>query len=104
MLERLTVLSLLPQKGDIVTLRTVNEYIGKVGLTEEEIEKHKIVQQPDGQVKWKSNDMTTDIIDIEFGDTAKGIISKELKALEERKELTFQYMSLYEKFVEGKGG
>ena len=102
-MERLMLLNMLPQKGDIVTLRTVNEYMQKIGLNEEEIKLYEIVQQEDGRIKWNSkyNDRT---VDISFGDIITNIIANELKEVDKKKELTGNHMSLYEKFVEGKIG
>ena len=96
--ERLIVPALLPDKEDFLTLRILRKLREELSFTEEEHKKFKI--KVDGtQVYWdkKADD---DPKDIEFGDIATKLIVEKLKSMNEKKELTADHISLYEKFVE----
>lgn len=75
----------------------------KLGFTDDEIKGWRITNhvQSDGKafVTWDS-DFTKITKDIVIGDAVKGIITENLKILEEQKKLRLELLDLYEKFVE----
>ena len=99
--ERLQVLNgLLPQEGDFVTLRVVNEANNTIGLSSDELEKWGVVQE-DGMVRW--NTTAESEVDIPITDAARGLIAKELNRLNDEDKLTIQQLSLWDKFVSPNG-
>lgn len=96
--QRILLLQILPDQGNIVTLRVVQDLRKSLAATEEEIKEHNIiVENVDGKsnIKWDPEFST----DIEMGDIAKQIIAEQLKDLNEKKELTENMVSLYDLFV-----
>ena len=101
LVERIKLGQLLPESGNIATLRILTELRLRLGVTEEEHARFSIVV--DGtSVKWNpAVDTTTDI---EVGDVAKSIIRDQLLKMDEAEAMTVEHVSLYEKFVEGDNG
>jgi hypothetical protein len=103
--ERLILLNLLPQEGDIVTLRVVRDAQQVIGLSEEELAELNIhhPEKEDGtediaRLIWKAE---ADVEkDIPIGPRATIIIIDKLTKLSEEKKLTVQQIGLYEKFVD----
>jgi hypothetical protein len=94
--ERLAVLSLLPDKGDYVTLKVLMKLKLSVGLTDEEIEKWGVRHDVDTKmVYWEENGEA----EIPISEVANGIIIDSLRDLEKNKQLTEQYFELYGKFI-----
>lgn len=104
-LERISLLNVLPHEGSIITLRIMRELQSKLSFTEEELKKYKMknTQSPDGRttITW-DEDFSLKETDIEIGEAATGIIVNELKKLDSQNRLRMEMLSLYEKFVEGK--
>ena len=95
--ERLMLLNLLPQEGDIVTLRVVRDAQSVIGLSEIELTSLELKQE-EGKVIWKAE---ADVEkDIPLGPRVTSIIVDKLTKLSEEKKLTIQQVGLYEKFVE----
>lgn len=94
--ERLAILSVLPEKGDFVTLKILNVLRMNVSLTEEEIKKWNVVQNLETQmVNWEENGEA----EIPIGEIATGIVVDSLRNLDKRKELLPQHFDVYEKFI-----
>lgn len=96
--ERLMVLNyLLPSRGRITEMRTVQKLIENVGLTDEELAILK-PEEIDNRVNYtKENEEAVGIKNIEFSDVAIAIIGGNLRALEEKEELPLNMLTLYEK-------
>lgn len=96
-LERLTLLSILPEKGNLTTIQIVARLRENLSFTEKE---HKVLQfreEGEGdkkQLRW------TPIPDaeVEVGLKAVSIVHDVLKALDDAESLTPQHISLCEKF------
>ena len=95
--ERLILPALLPSKEDFLTLRILRKLKEDLSFSEEEHKKLKF-RQEDTQIFWDTKSATEK--DIEFGDIATKLIVEKLKSMNEKKELTTEHISLYEKFVE----
>lgn len=95
-LERVTLLSILPEQGDFVTLKILRKL--RESLTFEEYEFSQLkIQQSDNQIKW---DPTCDNgKEITIGEKATDIIVECLKKLNKEQKLTPQHLGLYEMFV-----
>ena len=95
--ERLVLAGLLPDQGDIVTLRLVTDLRSRLLFTEEEMKEAGIVQ--DGTaMRWEPG---CDLMkDVKIGSATRGIIVSALKKLNDDKQLTANHIPLYERFVE----
>jgi len=96
--ERLMLNSILPAQGDIVTLKIVQELKMALAFSEEEIAEHDIVTSDEG-VRWNP-ESDEYVRDISIGPRAMGVIVEELERLNNAKELTANFISLYDKFME----
>jgi len=97
-LERLMLMSILPAKGNITTVKIVRELKLAIGFSEEELEEHQIVFSGE-RVDWnpESNEY---VKDISIGPRATSIIVEELERRDKAKELDADLISLYDKFME----
>jgi len=96
--NRLRLLGIIPEKGDLVTVRVLADLRKNLALTEDEIAKND-VRLTGKQIVWNEN---TEPVDIEMGDVARKIISSGLKSLDESNELTIADIELWDMFVEEK--
>ena len=101
-LERSTLLGILPKEGNIITLRLNRELTGKVGLSAEDFANFEIktTQDPkDPDKSWTSwNAKGSAPTDIDFADVEVGLVRTELKKLDTAGKLNESMISLYEKF------
>ena len=97
-LERLMLISVLPQEGNILTVKIVQDLKADASFSEEELEEHEIVLS-DGRVDWnpESNEY---IKEIPFGPQAMKVIVESLEKLNSEEKLTEDFITLYEKFME----
>ena len=99
-IERLLLLKLLPEQGNLTTLRIVRDMQGALSFSEDE---HKALQfTNDGrELKWKAEAGV--VKDVEFGPKAKEIVNAGLRKLNNGNQLTMDHLSLCDKFqFEGK--
>jgi hypothetical protein len=97
-LERLLISDSLDQQGDIIFLRIRNELISKVGLSDDDVKKYKIIRKDNGGISWDPK--VPQEAKIELTETECGMIKSSLVKLNNAKKLTPDHISLYEKFVE----
>jgi len=99
--ERLVLLSVLPEQGDFTTLKVIRTLRESLSFSEAEHKEYQFVQ--DGMsVKWNAE--SEQFKEIEIGEKASEIIATALSKLNEEKKLKMEHFSLYEKFIENKGG
>ncbi len=104
-LDRVILLNLLPQQGDIYSLRLVREFREEVGFSADERGLLDIRPGPEGKgVVWDDEG------EAEIGlklITVGGFIHQELEQrfaeLNSQKKLGVEHVDLYGRFVEGKG-
>ena len=97
--ERLSLLQVLPQKGNIVTLRILDDLRRDLSFTEEEVK--KFAMNFDGGVAtWTGSEPK----EVPLGAAAEKIIADELTRLDKTGELHRSHMGLYARLVEGKEG
>jgi len=99
-LERLTVLQLLPRKGNLTTLRIVRELERDLSFSEEEHAALLFVTE--GQsVRWKAENAIDK--EVEFGPKAHELVVSAITELDEQAALTLDWLDLCDKFgYEGK--
>jgi len=101
--ERFALLGILPQQGNVITLRIIRELQTRLSLTEEEI-KHYNVQNhvnPDGSARITWNpELSEEEKDIAIGEAATGVIKGQLTKLNAQNQLHVSMLPIYEKFVE----
>lgn len=101
--ERLNLLSILPQQGNLATLRILRDLREKLSLTEEEHKEFGITsEQHEGSVtfKWTNGDAALTPREFQFQPKALSIIVEALRNLDSQKQLRTEHISLYEAFVE----
>jgi len=101
--ERFALLGVLPQQGNVITLRIIRELQSRLSLTEEEIKHYNIQNHanPDGsaRVTW-TPELSAEVKDVAIGEAATGVIKEQLTKLNAQNQLHVTMLPLYEKFVE----
>ena len=100
-LDRLVLLSLLPDEGSFVTLKLVRKLKDQIGFDEAEIMAFGLEKTEKG-VHW--NPATDRTKEIELGEVACDLLSKRLKELDATGKLTVDHIALYERLVDQKDG
>jgi hypothetical protein len=93
--ERIRLLGILPEQGNLLTIKIVRTLREALSFSEEE-HKEFNVQIADDRITWNPDAPEKEI---EFGDMAKEIIEKRLRELNEKDELTVADIGLWEKFI-----
>ena len=97
-LERITVLGILPAEGSFATLKIVRDLKGALSFSEDELKDLELKEITEtGQITWKQE--VDKPKEVEIGEKATDIIVEALEKLDKEKKLTEQYMTVYEKFV-----
>ena len=102
-MERLVLLSILPEQGNFITLKTTRELRESLSFSDEEQGMYKF--QTEGQnVKWENMDehgMPFTEKEIPIETNPRKIIKEALEKLDKEEKLQQQHYSLYEKFIQG---
>ncbi len=98
--ERVALLQILPAEGDFSTLKILRELQEKIGFSEEDHKKFKIVKT-DNLVQWDPKEGVKEV-EIELGEKAKEIVKESLLNLDKEKKLKAEHIPLYEKFIQEK--
>lgn len=95
-LERLIILSILPNEGDFATLRILQSLKMSLSFTEDEMKAFGITSNEETQqTAWEVNGDT----EIPVGEKATDIVVDALKKLDREKKLPENAMGVYEKFI-----
>ena len=94
--ERLILLSLLPQHGDLTTLRIIRSLREELSFSEEE---HAVLQfeNKEGRVHWSPTTGPMVKKSIDVGPKAAEIIKAAFDAASESKSLTEAHLAVYER-------
>lgn len=93
-LDRVTLLGILPAEGNYLTFKIVSDLKLKLSFSEADIKDFNI-RESEGRIFWdKSEDK-----EIEIGDKAKEIIKESLKRLDEAGKINEHNAPLYERFI-----
>jgi len=94
--ERLQLLQVLPQKGDYSTGKILTQLRLSLGLTEDEFKEWEIEHDlENNRVLWKVDG----VAEIPIGEVATGLVIDALRELDRKKELPFELIEMYEKFI-----
>ena len=96
-LDRLTLLEILPKEGDFMTLKLVRKARESLSFSDEE-HKHLNFKQLGTQLQWSAKEEM--VKDVHFGEIITKIVVDALKKLDETKKMKEAHCSLFEKFVE----
>jgi len=97
--ERMITLTILPQEGNIITLKMIRDLKSKIGLSAQELKEFEVAQ--DGErVKWNQKGLVPR--DFDFAEAEIDLIKKQLKKLDSDGKLHQDMLPVYEKFVEAK--
>src|SRR4030042_2235 len=101
-LERILLLGLLPKEGNILTVRLIRTLREKIEFKEEEIKLFEIktVSSTTGDALITWNKKAETEVEIDITTLEKTIIVEQLKDVNDKKKLTPDHISLYEKFLE----
>lgn len=99
--ERLALLNILPQQGDITTIRIHHELTMVIALREGEEEKSGLVKKDFG-----NGQMTIEVTnnfesEFEFTNKQMQIVMETLQEMNKKKTLNLSHLSLWDKFCEG---
>jgi len=101
--ERIALLGVLPQQGNVITLRIIRELQSRLSFKEEELEHYNVQNHvnPDGsaRVTWNP-ELSKEEKDVAIGESATGVIKEQLIKLNAQNRLHVSMLPLYEKFVE----
>jgi hypothetical protein len=93
--DRLTLLDVLPKEGNYLTLKIVRQLRESLSFSEEEL-KNLQFTATENQINW---DVKADIgREIPVGEKAEEIITESLKALDAQGKLNEQTVGLFERF------
>jgi len=95
-LERFTILQILPKEGNFVTLNIVRDLQKSLAPSEEEFKEFEIKQVGE-QTTWNEKGIVDK--EIKIGEKSTDIIIEALEKLDKENKLTPQHMSVYEKFI-----
>jgi hypothetical protein len=93
--ERVRLLGILPEKGNILTLKIVQSLHADLSFSEKELKDWEITATED-RIQWNQKAKEKEI---EVGDTAKEVVATTLKSLDEKDELAVPDIALWDKFV-----
>lgn len=96
--ERYLLLNALPEQGDFRTIKTIAALRDELLVSEQEVADFKIVADGD-RIMWDTACEKPKTIGM--GPVATTVVVDTLKAMNADKKLTLDYVSLYEKFIEG---
>ena len=98
--ERLILSSILPQEGDILTLRILRKLQSDLSFSEEELKLYKFETLEGGMIRWDNT--IEQEKEVEVGEKANDIIVLALSKLNEQKKLKMEHLDIYDRFVEKK--
>lgn len=97
-LERLLLLnSILPERGNITTLRLVQRFREELSFSEEEHAALKFQEEPGQPLRWAKKAESPK--EIEFGPKIRELIATGLMAASETDQLTSQHLALCDRFL-----
>jgi len=102
LIERFTILKILPQEGNFATLKILNNLRLSLAPSEEESKEFEIrpeVMEGEQATKIVWNTKGQEEREVEVGEKATDIIIESLKSLDKSKKLNNEHFSIYEKFI-----
>jgi hypothetical protein len=100
LVDRVSLMSILPNEGDIIMLRIIRDARLMLAFTSKELSDFQVRQEPN-RVFWNEQGDAC-VRTFKFDDNLESIIVQRLKELSNHKQLGMQCVNVYELFVEGK--
>lgn len=97
-LERLSLLTILPPEGTLATLRIVRKLRETLSFSEAELVAFSVITEGN-QIKWDSTKEPPAGVEVEVGEKATDLVVETLKKLDQAGKVTDGHLSLFEKFV-----
>jgi hypothetical protein len=97
---RFSILAILPEKGDVTEMIIKEGIRRKLLLTRKEIAKYKITIDQNGKLRGDES-LDTYLRQYSFDELETKLITKQLKELDEKKQITDSILNLYRWFVQG---
>lgn len=98
--ERFRLMAILPEQGNMLTLKTIRVLREKLVPTAEEVVTYNVRQEPGPenipQLTWDNPDLTQDL---EFDDSELELIRATLTSLDKQEQLELRDISLWDKLV-----
>jgi hypothetical protein len=93
--SRIRLLGILPEKGNLLTLKIVRTLRDDLSFSEKE---HKDfgIKVTENQITWSDK---AKLKEVKIGDEAKKVVEESLKERNEKDELTIPDLALWEKFI-----
>ena len=99
--DRLVLLGLLPQTGNLLTMRIVSDLRRTLGFSEKETAEFGLEVDPaSDQIRWQS--AADRPKEIEIGPVAQRLLADRLLQLDKEEKLLEQHLPWYERFVQEK--
>lgn len=92
---RIRLLGILPEKGNLLTLKIVRELRDDLSFSEKEHKDFKI-KVTNTAITWADGAKSKEV---KIGDLANEVIVKSLKDMDEKEELTLPDIKLWDKFI-----
>ncbi len=102
--ERLNIQAILPREEDYATLKRIKDLVEKLDFEKSELKELGVNLDANGQYLNVDPKKADKVTEVEIKKEEADIIELVLKNLDKTKKLPAFMMSLYEKFVENKGG
>lgn len=96
--DRLLLLNTLPGESDYITLKVIREVQDNLSFSDDELTRLKVTKTED-MYTW--DEEIDEFVDVEIGESARGLIKQELRKLNEQGQLKMEFLPLYEHFWEG---
>ena len=96
LMERISVLQILPKEGNFITLKVIGELQQTLAPSEAEFKEFEIVQEGEN-IRWNAKGNIEK--ELPVGDKACEVIVNVLKKLDNEEKLTNQHFSVYKKFI-----
>ena len=97
--ERLTLVNLLPEKGNFETMKTIEALKDVLYPNEEEVEKFEI-KQTGNNIQWNKQGAIE--VEIKLTKAHKDLLISSLEKLDEKEEVTLPQYQVYKKFKPAK--
>ena len=93
--DRISLLTILPQQGDFVTLTIKQDLVEKIKITQEEIKELEIKSE-NGSTFWNPKKEVE--MELEFTELEEKLVKDSLEGLNTKKSLNDDTFNLYKKF------
>jgi hypothetical protein len=98
-LDRLTLMNVLPNEGGLVTMRVAKDARKKLGFSQAEQKEAEFKDLPGGRLEWNDDYPEKEMV---FTEAEYKMLKDKLKELADKEKLTPQTLEVYEKIMGNK--